>query len=543
MSDREQNIARLTEELNAARQRIAELEMLKTEKRQVRKALRESEEKFKAIFRRSPIAILVYDAEGTLSDANPAALRTFGVRQFQDIKGINLFDNPRLTAEHREQICSRQVVRFQSIVDFDNIRRLGFYEPTKSGVAHLDWIIIPFRQSGYLVQIQDITHRVQAMSALRENEERFRLLAENAKDLIYRLRLQPNQAFEYVSPSATAITGYTPEEHYADPNLGFKLVHPDDRPILQSLLDGGGMFGKPIVLRWKRKDGTILWTEQRNVPVLDDSGELVAIEGVARDITERKEAEKVLARQAQELARSNAELEQFAYIASHDLQEPLRKILAFGDRLKTKYETALDEQGRDYLERMQSAATRMRYLINALLNYSRVTTKGQPFTRVDLGEVVQEVLSILELRIEQSGGQVTVGKLPIIDADPLQMQLLFQNLISNALKFRQQDQPPVVKIHSRTNDPSGQDSTISRESITLYVQDNGIGFAEKYQERIFGPFQRLHGRDTYEGTGMGLAIVRKIVERHGGTIRAQAAPGEGATFIVTLPCQQARDTE
>lgn len=245
-------------------------------------------------------------------------------------------------------------------------------------------------------------------------------------------------------------------------------------------------------------------------------------------------------RQRQELARSNLELQQFASIASHDLQEPLRKIQTFGNRLKDKYASVLTEQGSDYLERMQNAAERMQTLINDLLVLSRVTTKAQPFVEVNLNQITQEVLSDLEVRIQQSGGCVTVSKLPTIDADPVQMRQLLQNLISNALKFHRQEATQVVKVYSKKLEsqsmPAGGYPT--QEWFQLTVEDNGIGFDEKYLDRIFNVFQRLHSRSEYEGTGMGLAICRKIAERHNGSITGTSTLGQGAKFVVTLPKQQ-----
>ncbi len=205
----------------------------------------------------------------------------------------------------------------------------------------------------------------------------------------------------------------------------------------------------------------------------------------------------------------------------------MRKIQAFGDRLNSGYHEALDERGSDYLQRMQNAAVRMQGLINDLLAFSRLTGKAQSFAPVDLAEVVQEVVSDLEVRIERTGGRVEVGDMPIIDADPMQMRQLLQNLIGNGLKFHKKE-PPVVKVHAALLDADCQ----------IIVEDNGIGFDEKYLDRIFTIFQRLHGRSEYEGTGVGLAICRKIAQRHGGGITAKGKPGQGATFIVTLPAKQ-----
>ena len=237
--------------------------------------------------------------------------------------------------------------------------------------------------------------------------------------------------------------------------------------------------------------------------------------------------EKELALRTNNLEASIRELQQFAYIASHDLQEPLRKVTVFGDRLAVHASEALDEKSKDYLRRMQSAAGRMKQLIEDLLNYSRVTTQANPFEAVSLDELIKETLVMLELRLAETGGQVKIeGRLPIVNGDRSQLRQLIQNLLSNAIKYHQQDIPPEVVI-------SGRELTGGLAEIT--VTDNGIGFDEKYLDRIFLPFQRLHTRDEYEGTGIGLAISQKILHRHGGTITAKSRPGGGSSFIITLP--------
>ncbi len=257
-----------------------------------------------------------------------------------------------------------------------------------------------------------------------------------------------------------------------------------------------------------------------------------------RDISARKKAEQEQARYAADLKRSNRDLEEFAYVASHDLQEPLRKIRAFSDRLEMRCGQLLDETGRDCVERMQSAAGRMQLLIEGLLQLSRVTTRGQHFERIDLTGIVEDVVSDLEVQIEQAEGRVEIGKLPTIEADRLQMQQLFQNLIGNALKFRCEEEPPLVKVEARfVRGRTGREAGTRHpdEQCRITVKDNGIGFDEKYAHRIFDVFQRLHTRDAYEGTGIGLAICRKIAEAHGGSISAESKPGRGAAFEVLLP--------
>jgi PAS domain S-box-containing protein len=308
---------------------------------------------------------------------------------------------------------------------------------------------------------------------------------------------------------------------------------------------------------WARREGMVafagypLIVEDRLAGVLAmfakerlTEATLNALASVASRIAhgiERKRAEESLRAYAARLNRSNRELQDFAYVASHDLQEPLRKVRTFGDRLNVKYAEALGEQGCDYLKRMEGAAARMQDLIDDLLELSRVTTNAQPFTPVDLNEVAQEVVFDLEAHIEQIGGRVEVSGLPTVKADRLQMRQLLQNLISNALKFHREEEEPVIKVYSELLqewEEEGSGKTADRRAYQIFVEDNGIGFDEKHLERVLAPFQRLHGREAYEGTGMGMAICRKVVERHNGDITAKSTLGRGATFIVTLPAKQ-----
>ncbi len=240
------------------------------------------------------------------------------------------------------------------------------------------------------------------------------------------------------------------------------------------------------------------------------------------------ESTNALLTRTAELARSNAELEQFASIASHDLQEPLRKVQTFAAQLTTREAERLTPEGKDYLRRMTDAAGRMRTLIDDLLMFSRVTTSARPFVPVDLGLVARQVIDDLEVTIDETGATVTAQSLPTIEADPLQMRQLLQNLVTNALKFRSEGVAPVVTLVGRVRGPVAE----------ITVTDNGIGFEPQYNTRIFRAFERLHGMGAYPGTGIGLALCRKIVERHLGTITAQGRPGRGATFTVTLPCKQ-----
>ena len=251
------------------------------------------------------------------------------------------------------------------------------------------------------------------------------------------------------------------------------------------------------------------------------------------EIADRTRAEEALALRAKELARSNQELQQFGHMVSHELQEPLRKVQGLAELLRTKSHDALTEQGIDILERLQAAAGRMRTLVNDVLAYSLVETKGQAFATVDLAELVSAVMSDLEVSIQQSEGRVITKNLPSIQGDPRQLRQLFQNLISNGLKFHAPGQSPLVTVYSHLLDNRGNPA--GAEICELVVEDDGIGFDQKYEHKMFNLFQRLHSRGAYEGKGIGLAMCRKIVERHRGSIKALSHPGQGAKFVVTLP--------
>ncbi len=261
-----------------------------------------------------------------------------------------------------------------------------------------------------------------------------------------------------------------------------------------------------------------------------------AFDSMASQLEEReaesKRNEAELKDYAHELEKSNQELRDFTFIASHDLQEPLRKIQAFGELLKDRYAYDLDARGADYIQRMQNAAFRMQLLIDKLLSFSRVTTNAQPFFPVDMGQIARQVISDFDMQIDRCQARVELNDLPTLEADAVQMNHLMLNLVSNALKFHAPNQPPTVRIYSKKLVREEKDWS------EIIVEDDGIGIEERYHEKIFLPFQRLHGRNEYEGAGMGLTICKKIVERHGGSIRIESEPGKGTKFIVQLPVHQ-----
>jgi PAS domain S-box-containing protein len=426
------------------------------------------------------------------------------------------------------------------------------YQPTTNQDGQVD---------GILVHAVEVTEQVHARETIKGSEQRLAMAQRVGHIGTFEWNIQTNQV--YWTPNLEALYNLPPGSFEGKYENWRQRVHPDDIEAaernLQEAISGGPPYNAEFRVLWP--DNSIHWLLGKGeITHYDEKGLPLHMLGVNIDITERKEAEKALATlnatlEAKveertevlhhlnaELQRSNQELQEFAYVASHDLQEPLRKIQAFGNLLEEEYGSVL-EDGKSYLNRMRNAAGRMRILIDDLLTFSRVTTQAVPFVPIDLNVLVSDVIDDLDSRLQTTKGHIETSHLPIIDADGRQMYQMFQNLLSNALKFHQIDLSPLVHISAEIQDNPSSETSPPEQLCVLSIQDNGIGFDEKYLDRIFTVFQRLHGKSNYEGTGIGLAVVRKIVERHNGTITAKSSPGLGATFLITLPMKQKRIKE
>lgn len=495
----------------------------------------ESQSRLKAVIETAVDGIITIDSRGIMETVNPAAASIFGYEPSEMVgHNVNML-MPEPDSGMHDGYIRRYMQTGEGQIIGKGREVLG---KKKSGQ------LFPFFLSIAEVKLQDkviftgivhdITELKKTEEALRESESRINSIIKTAVDGI--ITIDTNGVIEMVNPSAAKLFLY--EEHEL---IGQKiniLMPEPDRSLHDNYMHHYHETGEQRIIGIGRevsglkKNGIVfpLYLSISEVQLTDRK----VYTGFIHDITQQKLSEERLRRYAAELERSNRELQDFAYVSSHDLQEPLRKIQAFGDRLITKEYEKLSDQGKDYVDRMLNAASRMQNLINDLLDFSRVTSKAKPYVQVDLEKVLTEVLSDLEITVEATEAKIEHTPLPTIEADATQMRQLFQNLISNALKFRKEDTPPVIKITARELHPNVRlTSTPGDELVEISIEDNGIGFDEKYLDRIFNIFQRLEGQ-KYEGSGIGLAICRKIAVRHGGDITARSKPSVGTTFYVTL---------
>jgi PAS domain S-box-containing protein len=441
------------------------------------------------------------------------------------------FENPLLPNTHSEAAIP---LRFRGTV----IGALSVQSQLVGAFADLDVTALRILAD----QLANAIENARLFDELRHSEGKYRTILETIEEGYYEIDLNGNYTF---ANDALSRLIEIPKNKILGVNYQ-QLVETEDIDKLKEAYKLARETGIPVRgIEYKIRSkitADVRDVETSALLIRDAAANPVGIRGIVHDITARKQAEQYLI-ERKALERSNSELEQFAYVASHALQEPLRKIQAFGDRLSIKSGSTLSVESRQYLERMLDAASRSQKLINDLLSLSRIATKGQPFVPVNLAEVAREVVFDLEARIEQTGGHVEIGDLPTIEADLLQMSQLLLNLIVNGLKFHKADEKPVVKVHSEivmeTGVTAGKIENIAL--CKIFVEDNGIGFDEKYLPRIFQPFQRLNSSGEFEGTGIGLSVCRAIAERHRGSITAKSQPEHGATFIVTLPVHQKND--
>ena len=519
------------------RRRIATLEQALAEAKRARDVGRTSEDRFRSLFDMSRDGIVFVDLEGHIEEMNQAYLDLVGY----DRDEISTHTYQDLTPEKwragEAEIIETQVMQrgFSDEYEKEYVRKDGSIAPISLRtilVRDLDGR--PIRFMGI---VRDITELKEKEEALRASEKRYRSLFDLSHDGVVFVGL--DGPIEEANDAYLDMVGYDLDELIG---VTYQQLTPtrwaamEAEIVDQQLMSRG--YTDEYEKEYIRKEGSIFPVAVRSILVRDEAGTPVRIMGIVRDITEQKEAKEALERHALDLARSNEELEQFAYVASHDLQEPLRKIRAFGALLADEKQESLDEEGRQYIDFMTDAAARMQTLVSDLLALSRVTTAAQPFEDLPLSDVFDTVLSDLSVSLDEAEGHVEVAEVPTIEADRTQMDQLFRNLIGNALKFRKPGVAPRVTVRMAAE--AKPLPAIPGPAHTIVVTDNGIGFEPSQGSKLFQPFKRLHARHQYEGAGIGLAICEKIVLRHHGRITASGTPGKGATFTVTLPRRQPR---
>ncbi len=521
----------------ALRRRIATLEQALAEARRARDVGRTSEDRFRSLFDMSRDGIVFVDLEGHIEEMNQAYLDLVGY----DRDEISTHTYQDLTPEKwragEAEIIETQVMQrgFSDEYEKEYVRKDGSIAPISLRtilVRDLDGR--PIRFMGI---VRDITELKEKEEALRASEKRYRSLFDLSHDGVVFVGL--DGPIEEANDAYLDMVGYDLDELIG---VTYQQLTPTRWAVMEAEIVDQQLMSRGYTDEYEkeyiRKEGSVFPVAVRSILVRDEAGTPVRIMGIVRDITEQKEAKEALERHALDLARSNEELEQFAYVASHDLQEPLRKIRAFGALLADEKQESLDEEGRQYIDFMTDAAARMQTLVSDLLALSRVTTAAQPFEDLPLSDVFDTVLSDLSVSLDEAGGHVEVAEVPTIEADRTQMDQLFRNLIGNALKFRKPGVAPRVTVRMAAE--AKPLPAIPGPAHTIVVADNGIGFEPSQGSKLFQPFKRLHARHQYEGAGIGLAICEKIVLRHHGRITATGTPGEGATFTVTLPRRQPR---
>ncbi|NTS40681.1 PAS domain-containing protein [Flavisolibacter sp. BT320] len=498
-----------------------------------RQKVEQSEQRFQNLVREAPVGIVVLAGENlTISVVNDAYARLIG-REAGDLLQKEIFSIIPETETSFRQFITQTKESGEPIYLYDQPYQVFAGDRTIEG--YLNVVYQPYRETdgaitGVMVLCQDVTLQVQARKKIEEAQETARLAVDSAGLGTYAVDLRTDTL-----TSSMRLDDIFDVSHASERSRYVCAIHPDDLPLRKEAYEKAYRSGQlEYEARVVRKNGEIRWIRARGKVFFED-GKPVNLVGVVQDITEEKSFAEELSRKVQERTQ---ELEQFLFVSHHDLQEPLRKIIMFSDMLKTENLHLLPEASQKRFDKIMDAARRMSAALRDVLDFASLS-KDQLFTSVDLNTVVDSVLSDLELVIAEKGATVQSADLPVIPAIPQQMHQLFYNLLSNALKFTVPGQTPLILISQQRLDGDGirqhADLEGGRQYVQLTVRDNGIGFRQELAEKIFTLFQRLHSKEQYAGTGIGLALCRKVVQNHRGKIWAESGEGEGAAFHFILP--------
>lgn len=499
-------------------------------------AIKQSEERFRIMFEKAPLGIALIDSyTGKILNVN-AKFAAIAGRTMEELR---LIDWMSITHpdDVQEDLDKMKLLNEKKIPGFTMQKRYikpdGFY-------VWIQMSIVPMEHKEgenprHLCMIEDITQLKESISAIERSNERFNLVAKATNDAIWDWDLVTNKVFR-LGTGLEKYFGYNSETASVDNDFWIRYVHPDDLPYVlenrQKILEDPSKTNWADEYWFLKADGQYAFVFDKGYIIRDKDGKAIRMIGATQDITEQKRADLLLKdlnikleKRARELEKSNAELERFAYVASHDLQEPLRMISSFLQLFEKKYKGQIDETADKYIHFAVDGAERMKRLIQDLLEYSRAGRSQEELDEVDMNNIVAEVIEMYEPELQKRNAVIEVGRLPILPAARrVQMLQLIQNILGNALKYNQNDRP-LINISATETEINWQ----------IAVKDNGLGFDPKYSDKIFLVFQRLHNKEEFSGTGIGLAICKKIMELHGGNIGVTSEPGKGSIFYLTFP--------
>ncbi len=531
----EQQVEARSADLRAANE---QLQVELAERENAEAALRVSEEKYRSLIQKVQVAIVLHDGEGRILIGNPMAQRLLGLSEDQ-LLGRELVDPDWRFLREDESVMPMAEYPVSLVLTSRKPLKdyvAGIHQPDQDEIT---WVLVnaepEFDDAGEIAQIIvsfiDLTEHKQAEEALRESEELYRVLTENSNDLI---ALHDNEGRHvYLSPSFVRFLGRTPED---SSGFDYDRVHPEDIEAVQQIGEDV-LAGKTKVVTYRYLDAKESWRWIKGRAGRVHYRGKPHIMSVSHDITEQKRAEaeihqlnqqleqRVLERTAQFEA-VNKELEAFAYSVSHDLRAPLRHIDGFVELLREKTQTTLDDQARRYMEMISESARKMGILIDNLLSFSRMGRNELLKSQVDLDKLVQDVIREFEPETEGRDVRWKLSPLPVIAGDQAMLRIVLANLVANSLKFTRPRQPAEIEIGCLPD---------QENEVVVFIRDNGVGFDMAYADKLFGVFQRLHHADEFEGTGIGLASVRRIIDRHGGRTWAEGKIDQGATFYFSLP--------
>ena len=515
-----------------------------TERKRVEDSIRQSEINLRNIIIQSPVAMCILNGPSFVVDiANDLMFEVWGKRA-DEMMDRPLFDGlPEAKDQGFEDLLQQVYTTGETF--YANELPVALPRQGKMETAYLNFVYEPFRRSegsidGVMAVAIDVTDQVVSRMYVEESNKELQFVMDVMPQIVWVTK--PDGYHDVYNKKWFEYTGLTYEE---SKDTGWnEVVHPDDQArtwtLWKSSLETGAAY--EIEYRLKRYDGQYRWFLGRALPLKDEKGAVLKWFGTCTDVHDQKKAAETLEARVRErtaeLQHKNSEMEQFTYAASHDMQEPLRKVQTFSSLLVQNSAERLDEKGKQYLSKINLSVDRMKAIIDGLLQYSHQTKEDRQQAHVDLNGILQGIEGDLELLIEEKGAVITREQLPTIRAVPAQMNQLFANLLTNALKFNRPGTVPQIHVKSSSATSKELDSRglqVRGEAVLISVHDNGIGFDPSYAEQIFLLFKRLHGRSQYEGTGIGLALCKKIVESHGGSLWAESQEGAGATFKMILP--------